>query len=345
MSLRRLISVLSVCVVASGSIVLAGPKKDAAKKATPPAAATGSGSGSADAGGAAQTPPEDAPPADINGTDENPGAPRVDGDETKVTATAPAAPKRSGYPVEEALRPITMPQSMSEVSIDPHADVSPYVGSTALRARYGITSKVQLGLTYVTGGIYDDPTTMANDVGLHPGKTVGLDVTVMVQPWLGVRAGVPMYLNPLALSLALGAPIKFRFGDKYAIGGLDDLLNIKLDRFAPRFDQEYANALAASQISNQTEQSRGHVRISAYGIMQYQPNVALIGRIGVDNDLGSSGGSAAGTTMNGGGTMTFIRAGIEWTPRHWADLGASIGFDDLAHGGSFSPGLYAALRI
>jgi hypothetical protein len=49
--------------------------------------------------------------------------------------------------------------------------------------------------------------------------------------------------------------------------------------------------------------------------------------------------------MNGGGSRTFICAGIQWTPRHWADLGASIGFDDLAEGGSFSPALYAALRI
>jgi hypothetical protein len=347
MSLRRLVSVLSVCVVASTSLALAGPKQDAPKKdAAPPATPAAAGAGSAQTGSAAQA-QEEAAPADMNGTDENPDAPHVQ-DETKVTANAPASPKRTGYPDEEALRPITMPQNMSEVSIDPHAAVSPYVGTAALRARYGVTSKVQLGLTYVTSGIFDDPATTADDVGFHPGKTVGLDVTVMVQPWLGVRAGVPLYLNPLAFSLALGAPIKFSFGDKYAIGGLDDLLNIKLDRFAPRFDREAANAVAASQTCdkcNQTEQSRGHIRISAYGIMQYQPNVALVGRFGVDNDLGLSGGNVAGTTMNGGGSATFLRAGVDWTPRHWADLGLSIGFDDLAHGGSFSPALYAALRI
>ena len=62
---------------------------------------------------------EDAPPADMNGTDENPDAPQ-DVDERRPTAVVAPADEaaRRGYPIEEALRPITLPQNMSEVSID-----------------------------------------------------------------------------------------------------------------------------------------------------------------------------------------------------------------------------------
>ena len=65
---------------------------------------------------------------------------------------------------------------------------------------------------------------------------------MLLQDWIGVQVGVPIYISPLAVSLTLGAPIKFTFGDKFAIGGLDDLLNIRLTKFAPTFYQELQNA-------------------------------------------------------------------------------------------------------
>ena len=42
---------------------------------------------------------------------------------------------------------------------------------------------------------------------------------------------------------------------------------------------------------------------------------------------------------------TFIHAGFRYTPRKYLDLGLSIGFDDLAHGGSFAPAGFLAFRI
>jgi hypothetical protein len=288
---------------------------------------------------------EDAPPSDINGTDENPDAPRAVGGEA-VKVVAPKPTKKKPYPIEDVLRPITLPQNLSEVAIDPHADVHPYYGSSALYARYGITDKIQIRLTYLWAGVYGTPNASGSDSAtFHPGKAVGLDATYMLQDWIGVQLGVPVYLDPVAVSLAIGAPIKFTFGDKYAIGGLDDLLNIKLDRFAPSFMNEFQNAVGVFNDTNTTEQSRGHLRFSFYGEYQYAPNLAFIGRVGVDDDLGSGGGSSAGTTMGSGGTVTFLRAGLQYSPRPFLDVGGSLGFDDLGTWGTFDPEFYLALRI
>ena len=361
MSPRRLISILSVCVLASASVVAAQPtkgaKKDVKKAAKGPMApakgsaagtptpadpsaapAAGSGNGS----GEAVQMTEDAPPKDMNGTDENPDAPRDVGGEAKVVAVAPAMTRAPGYPVEEALRPLTLPQSLSEISISPHFQASPYAGSDALRARYGITPQVQLGFTYVMYGVFEDPTTMKQK--FHAGKAAGLDVTVVLQRWLAVRGGVASYFDPLAFGLQLGAPIKFTFGDKVAIGGLDDLLSIRISKFAPTFYSEQQNAAAAASLMSHTEQSRGHLRFSGYGIYQYATKTALIGRIGLDDDLGTGGGGSAGTSSTSPTTM-FVRAGLSLTPRKSVDVGGSVGFDDLAHAGSFGLALSLAVRI
>jgi hypothetical protein len=337
---HRLISVLSAVVVASGSLVAAAPSP------TPVAPAKDEPAGSADAGGgsgSAVDMPEDAPPADMNGTDENPDAPH-DISKPTVTAVAPTPKRPSGYPTEEALRPITLPQNMSEVSISPHANVSPYFGSDALRARYGITSRIQLGLTYVLGGIYKDPATTSMKLGFHPGKAVGVDVTVLLQNWIGIRVGVPVYVDPVAFGLQLGAPMKFTFGEKFALGGMDDLLNIKISKFAPSFYNEYENAINAAAQDNNTETPNGHLRFSAYGVYQQSSKLAIIARAGLDTLLSSTSSGGAGATSSSS-TATFLRGGVEYTPRHYLDLGISIGFDDLAHGGSFTPQGYLALRI
>jgi hypothetical protein len=377
MTARRLISVLSVGLGAGliASATVAAQPKPTAKKPAPKAAprtgkkaplapakdagaspgaaaapATGGATGSAAGGtaapageGSAVQMTEDPPPADMSGTAENPDAPRSMMD-SEVPTVAVVAPPRviTGYPVEEVMRPITLPQNMSEVSIAPHAVVSPLAGSTALRARYGVTPKVQIGLTYLLGAIFDDPSTVESRQGFHPGKAVGLDVTVMLQDWVGVQVGVPLYISPLALSLSLGAPFKFRFGDKFAVGGLDDFLNIRIDRFAPTFNQELQNATNANDTMTNTIKSSGELRVSLYGVYQYEPDLALIGRIGIQMEDFATGKTdgCAGECLT-----TFLSAGLRFTPRKYLDLGLSIGFDDLAHGGSFAPAGLLAFRI
>lgn len=358
MSLRRLVSVLSVGVmVASATAVAqpkaapkadpkAAPKADAKAPAPAPApaadpAAAPAAPAPADAGAPVQM-AEEPPPADMDGVNENPDAPRTGGDDsTSVTATAPAK-ATGGYPIEEAARPITLPANMSEVSIDPHIQVSPALATTTLRARYGITRQVQLGVTYVLGGLYDDPSTMTDKTGFHPGKTVGVDVTYLVQNWVGIKLGVPVYVDPVAVGLTIGVPLRFRFGDKLTIGGMDNLVNVAVNgKFAPTFYQEGVNAYASetSEMSN-TIQSRGSLTFSAYGIYQYRPNLALIGRIAMHLE-----DFAINRTDGGGGITSSIRGGFQFTPKKFLDLGLSLGFDDLAHGGTFAPAGYLAVRI
>jgi len=363
MTARRLLSILSVTLFASGTAVVAQPQPPAPKKApakgakdpkkTPPAPAkdagtpakAGSAAGSAAGGGegSAVQMSEDPPPSDINGVDENPDAPKsaIDGENPAIVTTAPPV-KRTGYPIEVAARPITLTQNLSEVALAPHMVISPFASATTLRARYGITSKIQLGLTYMLGGIFDDPATTESKQAFHPGKAVGLDVTVMLQDWIGVQVGLPVYISPLAVSLTLGAPIKFNFGDKFAIGGLDDFLNIRVKRFAPTFYQELQNATNANATMINTINSAGELRVSLFGVYQYQPNFAIIGRTGIQMEDFATGKTdgCAGECLT-----TFIYAGFDYSPRRYLDLGLSIGFDDLAHGGSFAPAGFLAFRI
>jgi hypothetical protein len=369
MKARRGVQIL-VCLFATFTIAIAQPKKAPAPKkdtkagsgsaagSAAPAAGSGSGSGSGSA-----APADEGPPPDMEGKDENPGRPHgATVDEEKIEVKVPEKKvTKSGYPIEEAARPITLPANMAEVAIGPHAQFKVpnnvgYAGSDALHARYGITRQVQLGFTYVLGGIYDDPKTAEGgamndgafkDVGIHPGKAIGLDVTYLIRNFIGVKVGVPVWIykpdmggSAPAIGLTIGAPIKFSFGDKFALGGLDDLLAIKLSKFAPSFEYEYLNAYRAAAGDIGTRGSNGFLRFSGYGIYQRSPKLALIGRVGITFEDFSSE-----KTNRGGGSTTFLRAGLEYTVRKYLDVGFSLGWDDLSALGTFGPGTLLAFRI
>lgn len=343
MGVRRLASVLSVCLVASATVVVAQPKKDD-PKAPAPAPATGSADGSGSAAGSAVQMAEDPPPEDMEGTNENPDAPKLIGEEVGPTVVVPEKKVRAGYPIEEVLRPITLPQNMSEVGLETHAQVSPLAHAISLRARYGITRQVQLGLTYLIGGFFANEDFVAGSTQgtkFHAGKAVGLDVTILLQDWIAVRLGVPVYIDPIAVGLTIGAPLKFVFTEKFALGGMDDLVNIKITKFTPSFYQEAYNAAAARNDVIGGTESAGSLRFSAYGVYQWKPATAIIGRFGINMDDFSATRSATGL----GGIQTFIRAGVQHSPKKFLDLGLSIGFDDLAHGGTFTPQGFVAFRI
>jgi len=147
MTARRLISVLSVGLLASATVVAAQPSSPATKKAAPKATkgdkqaplapvkdagagakagsavgggATGGAAGSGMAGGgegSAVQMTEDPPPSDMTGTDENPDAPKAIGDGEVPAVTAGPAKIRSGYPIEEIARPISFRVMSSETRL------------------------------------------------------------------------------------------------------------------------------------------------------------------------------------------------------------------------------------
>ena len=354
MTVRRVVPLL-VCLMATFAVALAQPKKAPTPKAPAkdpaPTPTAGSGSGSADA----PPPVDEGPPPDMDGKDENPGAPRpLPGEETKVVVVAPEKkPKTSGYPIEEVLRPITLPANMAEVALGPRAQVDidgvGYAGSDTLRARYGITRQIQIGLNYAVAGIYDDPKTSDDKVGFHPGKALELQVAYLIKDFIGVKLGVPVWIykpaemtdsSAPAFGLNIGVPMKFRFGEKFALGAFDDLLSIKITQFAPSLEHEYLNAYRAASRDTNTSQSAGFIRFAAYGVYQQSPKLALIGRFGIQLEDFSTRNTDAG-----GGVVTTIRAGLEYTVKRYLDVGISLGFEDLDDLGSFGPTGLLAFRI
>lgn len=340
---------LCVCLVASVTAAIAQPQP------TPPPTGTGTG-------GTEVQPVEEGPPPDMEGTAEDPSAPRIPGEEEKkVEVKAPEKQPETGYPMEVAARPINLPANMAEVSIGPHlmvsvpdsaplgpADDIGYVGSDQLRARYGITRRIQIGLTYVLGAVYDDPRTSADKLGFHPGKAIGLDVQYLVRDFVGVKVGVPVWIyrpeggGAPAIGLTIGTPIKFRFGKKLALGGLDDLLAIKITQFAPTFEHEYLNAYRAALDDLNTGTPRGFIRFAGYAVYQQSPKLALIGRVGITfEDFVST----KTQSDRAGGSATHLRAGIEYAVKKYLDVGVSAGFEDLSALGTFGLTSLLAFRI
>jgi hypothetical protein len=338
--MRRLL--LAFALVGS-SVTFAAPP---AKKA--PVAPAPANAGSDASSGSAVEPIEEAPSASqMNGTEDNPDNPHALTTDEPAKPVVVVKPTKKEYPIELAARPITLTQNLTEIEIAPHLQVSPFLASDAIHARYGITDKLQIGVTYLYLGVYDrslvDGT--SSSTGAHVGKAFGVDVTYSFFDWLAASIGVPFYVSPFAISLQLAAPMKFRITDKFSLGGLDDLLNINLHNFAPSFYQEELNAVAAGNLSNQTTNSRGHLRISIYGEYQYAQRFAFFGRVGLDDDFGPPGGGNVAGGANTSSSAFFIKGGFLWTPVDYLDFGASLGFDDLSTSGSFGPQLYLALRI
>jgi hypothetical protein len=339
-AMRRLL--LAFALVGSSVTFAAPPKKAPAPVA--PAKDTGSDASS----GSAVEPIEEAPSAtEMNGTEDNPDNPHALTTDEPAKPAVVVKPTKKEYPVELAARPITLTQNLTEIEIAPHLQVSPFLASDAIHARYGITDKLQIGITYLYLGVYDrnlvDNT--SSSTGAHVGKAFGVDATYSFFDWLGASVGVPFYVSPFAISLQLAAPMKFRITDKFSLGGLDDLLDINLHNFAPSFYQEELNAVAANNLNNQTGNSRGQLRISIYGEYQYAHRFAFFGRVGLLDDFGPAGGGNVPGESSTGSSAFFIKGGFLWTPVDYLDFGASVGFDDLSTSGSFGPQLYLALRI
>ncbi len=277
--------------------------------------------GDPDAGGEAELDEDPVPVGDDSGTEENPNAPRIG--EEAPDVPRPPPPKRTGYPINEILRPLTLPDFTSEISLSANLHPSPVDLELGLRARYGITRQAQIGVRYGIGGLYNDG--KKDKVGWNTGKAVAVDFAFLVTDWIAPRIGVPMYVDPFTIGLELGAPVKFRFGDKFAIVGFEDVVAFKLvkRKFLPSLYSERTNEGFADVIETGTLTSDGYIRIDFGAVYQLKPNLAVTGRFGVTLD-----------DFDGDDSPTSLRGQVQFTPKKAIDLIGVMGFDRLDEAGN-----------
>lgn len=307
----------------------AGDKKKPAAPAGGEVAPTGT-EGAAPVSGEAVQMTEDAPPTDMEGTDENPDAP-VDYDAPPPDVVATAKPRPAGYPMEEVWRPLTLPRFMTEVALDTRLVFNDTRNGSALRARFGVTPKVQVGLVYNIGGVYDD----GSGTAFNTGKAVALQGTYQIKEWLAAQITTPMYLEPFAASVTLGAPMKFRFGEKYALVLAEDVIDIRITEFVPSLTSEAANEVNVTYVDTNTRTIEGNFRFQGVGIYQHKPDLAFTARLAVtiiDFDSQSLG--------------YLLRVGAQKTMMKSLDVTATMGFDDLGDADeTFGFAVGAAFRI
>jgi hypothetical protein len=291
-----------------------------------------------DGGKTVDLPEDDTPSGDPTGVNENPDRPAggLGGIDATVEPPPPPEPERKGYPIEETLRPITLPAMKSEVGLDIRNNVKPFASNTTLRGRFGVNRKVQIGLEYNIGGFYDDPGTVTDDkVKFNTGKSIGLDVSYLVFNWLAIRVALPFYLDPFATGITIGAPMKFRLGDKFAFGGMGDFLSIKLYNFVPSTNNELYNEINAIAVDTNTTSSAGSLRFTGFAIYQAKPNLAVGGEFAVLYE-----------DFSDNNTPYSVRARAQYSTSSKLDFGGALGIGDLDDvGNSIQLNLYMQLRI
>ncbi len=270
-----------------------------------------------------------------NGGEENPDAPRLGDQPVDDGPKAPAA-KKTGYPINEVARPMTLPDFTSEVRLDLRLFPSPLDAEFGLRARYGITRQAQVGVRYAIGGFYDDGKPAGSDKAtFNTGKAVALEFQLLVTPWLAPRLTIPMYVDPFAIAATLGAQMKFRIGDKLALVGFEDVVGFKLtDKFVPDLENERANELAADTLETNGITSDGYIRLDGGVIYQVEDNLAVGGRFGITFNNFDDADAATGLRLN-----------VQFTPRKQLDLIGHLGMGALDDTDTFSLGGALAVRI
>lgn len=319
-------------------LLSAVPAAALAQPTPTPAPAPGAGAGSQDqpaagAGAGSEVELGEDPPSTTE-TGEEEDAPKIGGEKQAPTPVAPTA-RLAAYPRSEVMRPLTLPEFTSEIRLDALFYPTPIDAELGLRARYGVTRQIEIGLAYGIGGFYNDG--KRNKTRFNTGKAVAIDVAYLATDWIAPRLTVPMYVDPFAIGLELGAPVKCRFGERLAVVGFEDVVGFKLigDKFLPDLRREKANEAAVDQLVSGTIQSDGYVRLDGGVVYQLAPDLAASGRFGVTFDDFTSADAA-----------TSLRALIQFTPTQALDLVGEAGWDRLdANRGSLHLSVALAVRI
>lgn len=207
--------------------------------------------------------------------DDIPQAPTF-GDEEEAPPPPPARAVL-GYPGREVDRPVSLPGGVGEIALSVKATSLPEAGGL-LRLRYGITPRVQFGLLYGGVSIYDKPNASGNGsaFSVEPGKSIGAELQVVIIDGVAVRATVPMYLDPYAAGVSIGAPIHLRLSSRFALIGLEDVVSFRVHKFYPALLSEGTNTALAAADANNGVVPRGTVRVVP-GLMYQQSDKLSVG--------------------------------------------------------------------
>jgi len=252
---------------------------------------------SEDAGGdEVEMGPDDAPPVPFSdegsptGAEEDPGAPTLD----KVLG-ADVDPAGAASSNGLVARPLTLASGQLQLryragfgglnekiaySYGGNDELVRFGG--VLTAEYGITDVVQLGLHYGTGTLGTVVSDAGNeDRGYSTGKTVAIEVRYRIEDWVAIQVEVPIHVEPIEAALTIGAPMRFRFGDRLAVFVLEDLLTIAFDDFVPITDDATSNEAAVSALGSNEILPDGDITIKGGVIYQRSPKMALKGTFGI----------------------------------------------------------------
>ncbi len=223
--------------------------------------------------------PEEAPAYDgppPSGSEEDPSAPKLADDKKreKEEAVIKAKTVIESYPTKYIDRPLTLPSQMVEVEFHTPLTFNPWSVGANLKLDYGITEKVEVGLLYGMG-------TYHKDSKFEAGKAVGIQTRVGITEDISVEATIPMLFDPFAMSLTIGAPMRFRLNDKLALYLGHDLLSFKISKFMPLVFDPVGNAGLATQADIGTALPSSALTLNLGAGYQLTNSSALRGQISV----------------------------------------------------------------
>jgi hypothetical protein len=293
--MKTLVLVASALLWVSSAAAQDKPK-DKPKDAVPDPTAAGSE--------ATEMPEDDAEPVGFedegdapHGASEDPDAPVIG----KAAGDDGEAPAAAAYAGEFAQRPILLQGGALQVRyfggvggltekrayrfLSDDDEVDSYLrAGGVLSVEYGITSKVQVGLHYGTGtfGKVETAAEPAPDATYVTGKTVAVELHYGLEDWVALQLELPMLLDPFNMAATIGAPMKFRFGDKLALLVGEDLVTFRFNDFVPFVPDAVANARAVALVEDEDiEQDNGDITVKLGALYQLSPKAALQGTFGI----------------------------------------------------------------
>lgn len=268
---------------------------------------------------------------ELSGAEETPDDPNAVFTEKEPEPETPTPRQiRTEYPSELVLRPLTLPAGMAEVALDIPVRVEPFSTTGVLRGSYGVTKEAQVSFVWLAGTVHED--------GFETGEAIALDVRYAIFDWLAAQLVLPFYIDPFAMGVTVGAPVKFTFFDKLSFVGGADLFEFEIYRFAPELDNELVNVTFEQLDATNTALPCCRMNLIGQAIYQLDPQSAVDLRFGIRKQLETSAGFPEDTPV-------LLDVGYLYASSNMLDFSARAGFERLDEVESFAVQLAAAFRL